>query len=176
MKDIPNYEGFYFATLDGKIFSHEKILQFGVNKRLRLSKEKKQCNHAEGYLSVVLSKNRVNKTYLVHRLIALTFLPNPENKKMVNHKYGNKKNNCIENLEWCTRNENELHAKKNGLKPKGQKNGAAKITDIQAQYIRDNYKKRKNAGELATKFKVTTHQIRRIAINQSRIIVFSEQQ
>ena len=169
-KDIPNYEGLYYATMDGKIFSHGKTLKFGRNERKTMAKEKKQSTHACGYLRVVLSHGRINKGFLVHRLIAMVFLPNPENKPMVNHKDGNKKNNHVSNLEWCTRKENELHAKNHGLKPSGQRNGSSKITDDDAEYIRNNYIKRINSNQLSKKFNISREQIQRIANNKSRII------
>jgi hypothetical protein len=169
-KDIPNYEGLYYATIDGKIFSHGKTLKFGRNERKTMAKEKKQSTHNQGYLRVVLSHGRINKGFLVHRLIAMVFLPNPENKPMVNHKDGNKKNNHVSNLEWCTRKENELHAKNHGLKPSGQRNGSSKITDDDAEYIRKNYIKRINSNQLSKKFNISREQIQRIANNKSRII------
>jgi len=174
-KDIPNYEGLYYATTDGKIFSHGKILKFGRNERTTTGREKIQSNRTDGYLRVVLSHGRINKGFLVHRLIAMTFLPNPEKKPMVNHKDGNKKNNHVSNLEWCTRKENELHAKENGLKPKGEKNGGSKISDDDAELIRSSYIKRVNTKDLCAKFNLSRPQIQRIANNKSRVIPVSSE-
>lgn len=64
-----------------------------------------------GYIRVYVN----NKTFTLHRLVALTFLENPENKQQVNHKYGNKLNNCVENLEFITNKENQIHKIHNGL-------------------------------------------------------------
>ena len=71
-------------------------------------------NH--GYVRVQLSVNGVRKNYPVHRLVARAFIPNPDNKPYVNHKDGNKANNCVSNLEWVTAKENDAHARKNDLK------------------------------------------------------------
>ena len=68
-----------------------------------------------GYVFVTLNKNGKPKNYKVHRLVAKTFIPNPLNKAEVNHIDGNKLNNCVDNLEWVTRAENQKHAIKNGL-------------------------------------------------------------
>lgn len=122
----------------------------------------------------MLSANKKHIGYLIHRLIAATFIPNPENKPFVNHKDGNKKNNHIFNLEWVTRQENEDHAVNIGKKPKGEKNGGSKISNQDAEYIRKNYTKtgqrKSNANLLAKKFNISRSQVQRIARNVSRII------
>lgn len=63
-----------------------------------------------GYKYVVFCKNKKMKTMTVHRIVALTFIPNPMNLPVINHKDGNKLNNNIDNLEWATLSENTLHA------------------------------------------------------------------
>lgn len=87
----------------------------------------------DGYIHVILD----NKGCDLHRIIALAFIPNPSGYEQVNHKNGIKNDNNIDNLEWCTRSENLLHAYRTGLqKPKG------KLTEDDIVYIRNNYKKR----------------------------------
>lgn len=68
-----------------------------------------------GYLCVNLSRGGKYKIYRVHRLVAETFIPNPDHLPQVNHKDCNKMNNHIDNLEWCTQQENIRHAVRNGL-------------------------------------------------------------
>lgn len=69
----------------------------------------KQSNR-EGYRILTLSIDNKQKTMLVHRMVALRFIPNPENKPQVNHIDGDKANNMVTNLEWCTPGENEQHS------------------------------------------------------------------
>lgn len=77
-----------------------------------------------------------------HRMIALAFVPNPENKPFVNHKDGNKLNNHYTNLEWCTQQENNIHALKTGLRisQKGEDHGLSKFKEWQIKAIRYFYK------------------------------------
>lgn len=104
MKEIKKYPN-YFVTEEGLVFSSK------TNKFLKFSYDQ------QGYQRVGLYIGKYkSKTIKVHRLIAQTFIDNPLNKKDVNHIDGNKANNNISNLEWCTRSENIKHAFKNGLK------------------------------------------------------------
>lgn len=80
-------------------------------------KTKRKLKHQikKGYHRLELSTINGRKHFLVHRLVAQAFIPNPQNKPQVNHIDGNKDNNAVENLEWCTNYENAHHAIKNGL-------------------------------------------------------------
>ena len=130
-KDIKGYEGVYQVSNFGRIKSIVKY------KKLMLSSE-----NENGYLRVCLiDKNKKKRTILIHRLVAKTFIPNPKNKEQVNHIDGNKYNNCVENLEWCTQSENMQHAFKNNLitREKGEKNHRAKSVNqytLEGNFIR----------------------------------------
>ena len=69
------------------------------------------------WLIQIVDNNGKSTRFLVHRLVALTWIPNPSNKKYVNHLDGNKANNTVTNLEWVTSSENILHARQTGLNP-----------------------------------------------------------
>ena len=74
-----------------------------------------------GYQTVSLYEHPISKRCMVHRLVALAFIPNPDGKRTVNHKDGNKKNNCVDNLEWATHSENHKHAYRIGLRTVSEK-------------------------------------------------------
>jgi hypothetical protein len=76
---------------------------------LKKNKIRKLADH-NGYKMVNLTKYKVAKNYFIHRLAAITFIPNPKNKPFVNHINWIKSDNNIENLEWCTQSENMMHA------------------------------------------------------------------
>ena len=106
-KDIKNYEGIYQINNFGKIKSAYKKGNNCNNKILKASYT------YNGYERIGLSKNNKTKKYLVHRLVAETFIPNPNNYEQVNHKDENKQNNNINNLEWCTRSYNINYGNRN---------------------------------------------------------------
>lgn len=98
MTEIPGFDGRYLATRDGKIYD-----KYGNEKKPFISKT--------GYLRVKLYiGNNKYKNYSVHQLIALTFIPNPDNLPQVNHKDTNKLNPSADNLEWSTQSDNIKHA------------------------------------------------------------------
>lgn len=97
-KPIPGYEGLYSVSSDGKVkslFRYHRTLKPNVSKN--------------GYESVELFKDKKSKRLLVHRLVAIAFIPNPENLPQVNHKDENKRNNSVSNLEWVTAKQNMAH-------------------------------------------------------------------
>jgi len=105
--------------------------------------------NAQKYHHVSLSKNNEKKTQRVHRLVASAFIPNPENKLFVNHKDGNKINNRVDNLEWCTLQENFDHAVKNGLTARGVRQHSSKLTDEKVYEMRKLHKRGATATELS---------------------------
>ena len=120
-KDIPNYEGYYQISNLGRIKSVARKVKYQNSYRNVKEKLKKTFIGKQGYERVELSKNGKIKKYNVHRIVANVFISNPLNKETVNHINGIKTDNRVENLEWATRSENELHAYKIGLAKNSEK-------------------------------------------------------
>ena len=113
---ISGYEGFYEVSENGTVRNSQTHHMLSPLER-------------NGYFQVELSKHQKREWKLLHRIVANAFIPNKEEKSEVNHIDGNKHNNCVENLEWCTRNENLKHAFLTGLKAKDTSARKIKCTD-----------------------------------------------
>lgn len=125
-KDIKGYEGLYKISNFGRVKSLERYSSKYFNnltKRINAKKIKgKILTSKKGkYLFVMLSKNGKYKTKSIHRLVAEAFIDNPNNYNCVNHIDGNKYNNSINNLEWCSVSQNNIHAYRNGLNKRNKK-------------------------------------------------------
>ena len=142
-------------------FENYEVSSSGNIRNIVTNKNLKNCIKG-GYYHVSLtnygisSKNK--KTLKVHRLVALAFIDNPENKSEVNHKDKNKKNNCLDNLEWNTRRENNIHRCK-GIKITSNKNKSVLRVDDKTNEILERYNSIEEAGmwALNNNLTVTTH-------------------
>lgn len=117
----------------------------------------KQYKGKDGYVRTQLHR----KTRTVHRIIAETFIPKVEGKDFINHKDGDKTHNSVDNLEWCTRSENLLHAYRNGLKsaPIRTKNPRCKLSENDILFIKEHAKRDFLERELAEMFSVSDSEI-----------------
>lgn len=115
-KDIPGYEGYYQASNLGNIKSMKFQCNF-TGKKYNREKILKPKTNKWNSRTVELWKDGEHKTWYVHRLIGLTFLETPKCKMTINHKDGNRLNNCVDNLEWMTLEDNIKHGYQNDLYP-----------------------------------------------------------
>jgi len=145
-KPIKNYEGLYEISNHGiiKSLEHININSLGV-KSIFKTKILNPPPNNKGYLVVQLMKSGKRKTFSIHRLVAFTFILNPQNKPEVNHKDGIKTNNKVNNLEWSTKSENGQHAYNIGLN-KGSGKSVLQFTKSN-EYINE-YKSIHNASNL----------------------------
>lgn len=135
---IKGYDGLYEISNIGKVKSLAKYKGTGY-KQLISERIMKGRDNAYGYLQVGLTRGNVKKTKYIHRLVAEHFIDNHENKQEVNHIDGDKYNNSVNNLEWCTRLENEQHSYRLGLKKKGDMWGNSKrvVQYFEGEVIRE---------------------------------------
>lgn len=170
-KPIKGYEGFYEVSNTGKVRSvnRELVKPNGISYHYK-SVVLKQRDNGNGYLIVCLRKRCSHKNKYIHRLVAEAFIPNPENKSEINHKDGNKTNNVISNLEWCTRSQNAQHGFDNGLLKKGENHYAHIFTEKEVKYIKENcikYDANLGINALARKFNVSQGAIAAIVNNKT---------
>lgn len=114
-KDVKGYNGIYQVSNLGRVKSKTHYCKGRRGSGRQNGRVLKQQKCHKGYLKVSLSLNKTRFSTGSHRLVALSFIDNPLNKPQVNHINGIKTDNKVENLEWCTNQENQIHAVKNKL-------------------------------------------------------------
>ena len=133
--------------------------------------EAKHHPHKKGYVMISMVKDGLQKRVQLHRLVAKAFIPNPDSLPQVNHLDGNKKNNTVSNLQWCTNLQNMRHSWRTGLRVQGtfmgEKSPSAHLTNEQAKEIRSIVlRKGPNATitreSLCKKYNVSEHVIKDI--------------
>ncbi|AXQ62742.1 HNH endonuclease [Bacteroides phage PhiCrAssBcn17] len=158
MEELKSIGNNYSVSIDGRVYSHKrnKYLQQRVGPR--------------GYMMVNLSIGGKCKTFTVHRLVATAWIPNPNNKEQINHIDGDKTNNSVNNLEWCTSSQNVIHAFDTGLKipSKGlvTKNGRFNDEDI-AEIRRLYNEEHLSQYKIASIYNVTRSAIQQILNNST---------
>ena len=142
---------------DVKGFENYLVSSLGNVKTINGKLKKVVYDSKNDYGYVELWKNNKGKKFRIHRLVAETFIPNTLGKEQVNHIDGDKKNNCISNLEWVTPKENIRHAIENDLSSikYGSKNLASKLKEEDVKYIRENAGINKSVKELSEIYNVS---------------------
>ena len=166
-KDIQGYEGHYKISNLGRVKS---LCRKRNENSIAVIKERilKTTPNSIGYPRVVLSLNGEYISYRVHRLVAIAFIPNPENKPQVNHINGIKADNRLENLEWCSNGENQIHAYSIGLQKsmKGDKHWNSILTESQVIDIIKRLKKGESNISIAKAYNITQKSISDIKQNK----------
>lgn len=140
LKSTIGYDGLYKTSSLGRLWS------------VRLNRFLNPKPTKYGYIRVDITNSvGFEKSVALHRLVALAFIPNPENKPFVNHKNGIKIDNRVQNLEWCTVRENTIHAFKMGLRNgvNGERSNLCKLTKETVLKIRESYLKIRSYKKVA---------------------------
>ena len=173
-KDIPGFQNIYQASSLGRVRSKDHMIKTNVVGKYAIKKGRilKLQISKKGYLQCTLMiKPCVKYNTGVHRLVAMAFIPNPNNYPQVNHMNGIKKDNHVSNLEWITNKDNQIHAINNGLtKPNvGEKHHNSKLTNKEVEYIRKAIKEGTIIKKLADQFKISSTALVNIKYNRTYI-------
>ncbi len=169
-KDVPCFEGVYQASNLGRIRTVDRISPtcYGSTRKLK-GKVVAENGGKRGYLRV---SSRAHGVMFAHRLIAITWIPNPNNLPVINHIDGNKSNNNPLNLEWCTQPYNVRHGFNTGLTPrktllKGDESIAAKLTEVSVANIKRRLLDGERAVDLAKEYGVNKNTIGELKAGRS---------
>ncbi len=135
-RKIKKYEDCYIVSNTGIVKSIDRIIKTKKGMRFQKGKVIKPYIDKDGYLKIGLHKNGICKNEFIHRLVAIAFIENPQNKRTVNHKDGNKQNNNVTNLEWATHQENNIHAIRMGLNIKKKQLKKVRQLDLAGNLIK----------------------------------------
>lgn len=163
-RDVLGYEGYYQVSNLGRVKGIDRFIEsVRYNNKFIEGNLLKSFLNRSGYLYCFLSRCNKVKSILTHRLVAICFLENTDNKKEVNHKDLNKINNNVTNLEWCTASENQFHAIKNGavIRKKSYNHNNSKFTKKDIEDIR-LLEKHLNYTEISKIFNVHKSTISRV--------------
>lgn len=159
---LDGYDGYYMISNLFRIKSICRIVERGNNSSVMKPQQLiRPARNSDGYLCVILTKDKIPRTYSLHVLVAKAFVPNPFNYPEVNHKDGDKLNCLPGNLEWGTRKYNMQHAVANGLRKykKGFKGQKFKLSQKEIAAI---YNSKEKSSVLAVKYGLTKSSIQRI--------------
>ncbi|MBZ9633045.1 NUMOD4 domain-containing protein [Clostridium sp. FP1] len=164
-KDIKGYEGLYQISNTGKVKSLNRLDNVGSHHQERILKP---CLSNKGYLFVGIYRNCKRKPVYIHKLVAQYFTDNSYSKVQVNHLDGNKQNNLLNNLEWCSPSENIRHAHKNGLSNpvRGEQVGTSKLTKEEAAEIKAMKNKGISQKSIGGLFNISQQEVCKIHNNK----------
>ena len=137
-KDIPGYEGYYQVSNLGRVKSLARKNNMGHHLKEKILKP----SFNKGYPRVIFCKDAIRKSFFCHRLVAIVFIPNPNNYPIINHKDENPGNCCVENLEWCSYKYNNNYGDTNIKKSNSHitgKTGKKRVIqyDLDGNFVRE---------------------------------------
>ena len=155
-KDINGYEGYYQISNYGRVKT--------LHNRYKNCIFRKPFVRKDGYVVIILILNKKQTTFYLHKLVAGHFIEQNFDvlRSEVNHIDGNKQNNNVNNLEWCTSSYNSLHSCKTGLSPSGSNRPSSKLTESMVYKIPEMIKNGFTIKSIAKEFNVSTTSIHHI--------------
>lgn len=167
-RSVKGYKSLYQVSNYGRIkrLNYERYDKFYGN--VKIPEKIIKGATKDGYKQVALFKDGIRELVFIHRLVAITFIPNKENKLFVNHKDSIRSNNYVDNLEWVTAQENSIHAHKSGtfIMPRGEDSVNTNLSYEDVGYIKNNPDKI-TQKELAFMFKMSQGGISKIKNNKN---------
>lgn len=161
---VVGFESCYEVSSLGNVRSLDRIVRNKHGLALKKGKKLKPQNAKDGYLSITLSKNGKLKSFLIHRLVATSFI-GVSNYMEVNHIDFDKRNNSATNLEWCTRQQNQDHAILGGKF--SRENRVIKVTKEIADKVRIMREEGAFYSSIANKFSISKSTVRRIIMRET---------
>lgn len=154
---VPGYEGIYEVSSAGEVRSVNRVVpgtRSGKATWIRVSgRTMKLRTGDDGYVRVRLNRDNTGRGFLVHRLVALAHVKNPDDKPQAAHKDGDRSNNKASNIVWATQSENEQHKRAHGTDRGGARHPLARLSQAQVAEVRASPRER--LGELAKELGVT---------------------
>ncbi len=169
-KDIPEWENRYQISNFGRVRTPDRVVEMNGKYKNYTYNRKGQIIKpnitVQGYHHYLFWNKNKSKAYKSHRLVAKAFIPNPENKPDVNHKDGDKSNNKVSNLEWCTEKENIRHAIENGLLKK-QNFGSEAVMSKLDKLTREKMVKEILSNSISKNEACEKYKVSQVTINNS---------
>lgn len=160
-KDIEGFEGIYQISNIGRVKSLQRIRYNTLSENIK-ERILKPVLNTEGYHQVALYKDGKNQHPKVHRLVAIAFLSNISLKQYINHIDGNKENNCVNNIEWCTAAENNFHTHRVLNKCCGSTHHFSKLSELDVNKIKLLFVEGNTIASIAKLFNVSQTSISNI--------------